>query len=35
MGAAADAVIDEKALRIIPKDQKRRMGMVDVGDTAS
>ena len=35
MGASADAVIDEKALRIIPKDQKRRMGMVDVRDLAS
>jgi xylulose-5-phosphate/fructose-6-phosphate phosphoketolase len=31
MGNTAGAVIDEKALRIIPKDQKRRMGMVDVG----
>jgi xylulose-5-phosphate/fructose-6-phosphate phosphoketolase len=29
MGATADGVIDNKALRIIPKDQKRRMGMVD------
>jgi hypothetical protein len=30
VGATAEGVINEKALRIIPKDQKRRMGMVDV-----
>lgn len=35
VGATADGVIDNKALRIIPKDQQRRMGMVDVSLTIS
>jgi xylulose-5-phosphate/fructose-6-phosphate phosphoketolase len=35
IGSTASAVIDEKALRIIPKDQKRRMGMVDVSSLSS
>jgi xylulose-5-phosphate/fructose-6-phosphate phosphoketolase len=29
-GRIAEGIIDGKALRIIPKDQQRRMGMVDV-----